>query len=64
MEIFDVLPAIGFLVFIVSAVLFLSIIWVIVRFATNILNAQNERNIILKEISGQLRDVVVSKKEE
>lgn len=64
MEIFNVLPAIGFILFVVGLVLFLSVIWVIVRFATSILNAQNERNVILKEISNQLRDVIGSKENE
>jgi len=64
MELFNVLPALGFIAFIVSAVLFLSLIWVIIRYATSILNAQNERNIILKEISSQLKGLDIRKKEE
>lgn len=61
MEILSLMPL--FLVVFYLAIFGL-VVWFAVKFATALINAQNERNQILREISKQLKGMKISKKEE
>jgi len=45
-------------------IIYLSVLGFIIWFATNLINAQRERNVLLKEISSKLSNIEVGKKED
>ena len=58
------MEAIALLPILFMIIIYLAVLGFIIWFAISLINAQKERNVLLKEISNKLEGLEISKKEE
>ena len=58
------MEAIALLPILLVIIIYLAVLGFIIWFAISLINAQKERNVVLKEISNKLDGLEISKKEE
>ncbi len=58
------MEAIALIPILLMIIIYLAVLGFIIWFAISLINAQKERNVVLKEISSKLDGLEISKKEE